>query len=71
MEFSQTNYIDTPQWNQIRFTSKSGNTQVEIGSAGPDGEIEFYITESNESTTFFLNQENIRQLIEHLKTQLK
>ena len=67
MEFSQTNFIDNPEWNQIVFVSQSGNTRVEIGSPGTDGETEFFITEGSESTSFFLNKENIQQLITHLQ----
>ena len=67
MEFTQTTYVDNPQWDQIVFTSQSGNTRVEIGSFDKDGEVEFFVTELGESTTFFLNKENIQQLITHLQ----
>lgn len=70
MEFSQTNYVDNPEYNQIVFTSKSGNTRVEIGSPDLGGDTEFFITEGSESTSFFLNRENIQQLISHLQNQL-
>lgn len=70
MEFSQTTFIETPHWNQIRFTSKSGNTHVEIGSMDKAGDVEFFVTEGSESTTFFLSRENVEQLISHLQNQL-
>ena len=70
MEFSQTTYVDNPHWNQIVFTTKSGNTRVEIGSFDKDGEVEFFVTELGESTTFFLTRENVQQLFNHLKDQL-
>lgn len=70
MEFSQTTYIDNPEWNQIVFATKSGNTRVEIGAPDKDGDTEFFITEGSESTTFFLSRENIEQLISHLQNQL-
>lgn len=70
MEFSQTNYVDNPHWNQIVLTSKSGNTRVEIGSFDKDGEVEFFVTEGSESTSFFLTRENIQQLMDHFKNQL-
>ena len=70
MEFSQTTFIDNPQYDQIVFTSSKGNTRVEIGSFDKDGEVEFFVTELGESTTFFLDKENIRQLITHLQKQL-
>ncbi len=41
MEFSQTTFVDNPEYNQIVFDSKRGNTRVEIGSFDKDGEVEF------------------------------
>ena len=70
MEFSQTTFVDNPEYNQIVFDSKSGNIRVEIGSFDKDGEVEFFVTELGESTTFFLTRENVQQLITHLKDQL-
>jgi hypothetical protein len=70
MEFSQTTYVDNPEYNQIVFTSKSGNTRVEIGSPDLGGDTEFFITEGSESTSFYLTRENIQQLITHFKNQL-
>jgi len=70
MEFSQTTFVDNPEYNQIVFVSQSGNTRVEIGAADKDGDMEFFIIESSESTTFYLDKENIRQLITHLQNQL-
>jgi hypothetical protein len=67
MEFSQTTYVDNPEYNQIVFDSKRGNTRVEIGSFDKDGEVEFFVTELGESTTFFLTRENVQQLITHLQ----
>jgi hypothetical protein len=65
MEFSQTTFVDNPEWNQIVFNST--NTQVEIGSFDKDGDIEFFVTQGSESTSFYLNKENIQQLITHLQ----
>ena len=70
MEFSQTTYVDNPEYNQIVFTSKSGNTRVEIGAPDKDGDTEFFITEGSESTSFYLTRENVQQLFNHLKDQL-
>ena len=70
MEFSQTTYVDNPEYNQIVFTSKSGNTRVEIGSPDLGGNIEFFITEGSESVSFFLTRENVQQLMDHFKNQL-
>jgi hypothetical protein len=70
MEFSQTTYVDNPELNQIEFTSKSGNTRVEIGSFDKDGRVVFFVTEFGESTTFILTRENVHQLITHLQKQL-
>ena len=67
MEFSQTTFVDNPEWNQIVFVSQSGNNRVEIGAPDKDGDTEFFITEGSESTSFFLNKENIQQLITHLQ----
>jgi hypothetical protein len=69
MEFSQTTYVDNPEYNQIVFVSKRGNTQVEIGSFDKDDEVEFFV-DNGESTTFFLTRENVQQLITHLQKQL-
>ena len=70
MEFSQTTFIDNPQYDQIVFTSSKGNTRVEIGSFDKDGEVEFFVTELGESTSFYLTRENVQQLITHLQKQL-
>jgi hypothetical protein len=70
MEFSQTTFVDNPQWNQIVFVSQSCNTRVEIGAPDKDGDTEFFITDRSESTSFYLDKENIRQLITHLQNQL-
>jgi hypothetical protein len=70
MEFSQTTYVDNPEYNQIVFTSKSGNTRVEIGAPYKDGDTEFFITEGSESTSFYLTRENVQQLMNHFKNQL-
>jgi hypothetical protein len=70
MEFSQTTFVDNPEYNQIVFDSKIGNTRVEIGSFDKDGEVEFFVTELGETTTFFLTRENVQQLMSHFKNQL-
>ena len=70
MEFSQTTYVDNPEWNQIVFVSRTGNTRVEIGSLDKDGDVEFFVTECSESTSFYLTRENVHQLISHLQKQL-
>jgi len=70
MEFTQTTFVNNPEWDQIVFASQTGNTRVEIGSIDKDGDIEFFIVEGSESTCFFLNRENIQQLITHLQKQL-
>ena len=69
MEFSQTTFIDNPQYDQIVFTSNKGNTRVEISSFDKDNEVEFFV-DNGESTTFFLTRENVQQLITHLQKQL-
>lgn len=71
MEFTQTNFVNNPEWNQITFTSTSGRTQVEIGSIDKDNEMEFFVVEGNETTSFYLNRENIQQLITHLQKQIQ
>ena len=70
MEFTQTTFVDNPEWNQIVFASKSGNTRVEIGAPDKDGDTEFFITEGSESTSFYLTRENVQQLMDHFKNQL-
>jgi hypothetical protein len=70
MEFSQTTYVDNPEYNQIVFDSKRGNTRVEIGSFDKDGEVEFFVVQYNESASFYLTRENVQQLITHLQKQL-
>ena len=70
MEFTQTTFTTQPQYDTIVFNSPTGNTVAEIGSIGEDGKMEFFIYDSNASTTFFLNRENIQQLITHLQKQL-
>jgi len=70
MEFTQTTFVNNPEWDQIAFTSQSGNTRVEIDSIDKDGDVEFFIVDGSESTSFFLNRENIQQLITHLQKQL-
>jgi hypothetical protein len=70
MEFIQTTFTTQPQYDTIVFNSITGNTVAEIGSINEDGELEFFIYDSNASTTFFLNKENIQQLITHLQKQL-
>jgi hypothetical protein len=70
MEFTQTTYVDNPQWDQIVFTSQTGNTRVEIGSFDKDGEVEFFVVQGSESTSFYLTRENFQQLITHLQKQL-
>jgi len=70
MEFSQTTFVDNPEWDQIVFTSASGNTRVEISATDKDGDMEFFVVDGNESTSFYLNKENIHQLISHLQKQL-
>ena len=69
MKFTKTTYESQPQWNQIVFTSDSGNTRVEIGSPDKDGDVEFFVVDGSESTTFFLSSENIQQLILHLQNK--
>ena len=70
MEFSQTTFVDNPEYNQIVFVSRTGNTRVEIGSLDKDGDVEFFVIESGESASFFLTRENVHQLINHLQNQL-
>ena len=70
MEFSQTTFVDNPEYNQIVFASKSGNVRVEIGAPDLGGDTEFFIIEGSESTTFLLNRENVQQLITHLQNHL-
>jgi hypothetical protein len=70
MEFTQTTYVNNPEWDQIVFASQTGNTRVEIGSIDKDEDIEFFIVEGSESTSFYLTRENIQQLITHLQKQL-
>jgi hypothetical protein len=67
MEFSQTTFVDNPEFNQMVLISKSGNTRVEIGSFDKDGEVEFFVTDGSESTSFYLTRENVQQLITHLQ----
>jgi hypothetical protein len=50
-------------------TSNTGNTRVEIGSFDKDGEVEFFVVQGNESTSFYLTRENVQQLITHFKNQ--
>jgi hypothetical protein len=68
MEFSQTTFVDNPEWDQIIFSTS--NTRVEIGSTDKDGDVEFFVVDGSESTYFYLNKENIQQLITHLQKQL-
>jgi len=68
MEFNQTNFVDNPEWDQIVFSSS--NTRVEIGATDKDGDMEFFVVDGSESTSFYLNRENIQQLITHLQKQL-
>jgi hypothetical protein len=70
MEFTQTTFIDNPEFNQMVLTSKSGNTRVEIGSFDKDGEVEFFVVEGSESASFYLTRENVQQLMSHFKNQL-
>ena len=69
MEFTQTTFVDNPEYNQIVFVSKNGNTRVEIGSFDKDDEVEFFV-DNGESASFFLTRENVHQLINHLQNQL-
>ena len=70
MEFSQTTFVDNPQWNQIVFTSNARSIRVEVGTLDRGENLEFFVTEGNESASFYLNRENIQQLITHLQNQL-
>ena len=69
MEFTQTTFVDNPQYDQIVFTSNRGSTRVEISAFDKDDEVEF-VVDNGESTTFFLTRENVQQLITHLQKQL-
>jgi hypothetical protein len=68
MEFTQTTFVDNPQWNQMVLTSNG--TRVEIGSFDNEGEVEFFVTQLGESVSFFLTRENVQQLMDHFKNQL-
>ena len=71
MEFKEIKYETTPQWNTIEFTSERGNHEMTVSSIDRDGEIEIEMVAYNESTSVFLTQDNIKQLITHLQKQLK
>jgi len=70
MEFRETIFENKPEWNAIEFSGRW--TSMEISSVDKDGDVGIEISNDCDADThIFLNQENIRQLINHLQKQLK
>ena len=70
MKFRETIFENNPECNTIEFNGKW--TNMEVSSVDKDGEVAIEITMDNDpSVNIFLNQENIKQLINHLQKQLK
>ena len=69
MEFKETKFENAPEYNSIQFVSNW--ITVDISSADMGGDIEIEINRDGESESFYLNQENIKQLIAHLQKQIK
>ena len=70
MEFRETIFENNPECNLIEFNGKW--TSMEVSSVDIDGEVAIEIDAGwDQSVHIFLNQENIKQLINHLQKQLK
>lgn len=70
MEFRETIFENNPEWNTIEFNGKW--TNMEVSSVDIDGEVAIEIDSGwDQNVHIFLNQENIKQLINHLQKQLK
>lgn len=70
MEFRETIFENKPEWNSIEFIGKW--TNMEVTASDTDGDVEIAIDAGwDQSVHIFLNQENIKQLINHLQKQLK
>lgn len=69
MEFKEIKFEHAPEYNSIQFVSKW--ITVDICSSDMGGDVEICIDRDGESASFYLNQENIKQLIVHLQKQIK
>ena len=70
MEFIETIFENHPEWNTIEFNGKW--TSMVINSIDTDGDVEIEISDGCDTDIhIFLNQTNIKQLINHLQKQLK
>lgn len=68
MEKHEILYPDTAYTNLIL---RSGSKELNIFSVDKDGDIEFRLSDVYDSLYFYLDQEGVKLLIEHLQKQLK
>ena len=69
MEYKEIKFEHALEYNHIQFLSKW--IIFDISSVDMGGDIEIEINRDGESVSFYLNQENIKQLISHLQKQIK
>lgn len=69
MEYKEIKFEHASEYNSIQFVSKW--ITIDIGSVDMGGDIAIGINRDGESESFYLNQENIKQLISHLQKQIK
>lgn len=62
-------YESNPEWNSMEISQNWNNWHISSHNNG-DVEIECY-TDQNGSEILFLNQEQLKQVIEFLQTKLK
>ena len=63
-----TTYEYNPDWNTLEIEQKFSNWAV---SSYPDGEVEIECNTQNESSSFHLNQDELKQFIAFLQTKVK
>jgi hypothetical protein len=69
MKLEVIKFDDKPEHDNIVFTH--GANSVEVGDLDKDDEVAFEVMDDEATILFYLTQENIQQLINHLQKQLK